>query len=84
MKRIILTDANYGTEVQVRADHITACTIVSETTYRDGKIPDGVWRRTLVYTIGGSQFAVRETPEQIWNMLIPQSAGATAPPKEGK
>ncbi len=75
MKIITVTDANYGNEIRLRADHVTACTIVSDTTYRDGKIPDGTFRRTLIYTIGGNQLAVRESPEEVWNMIVEQECG---------
>lgn len=62
---ITLTDANYGNDLVIVTAHITACTIVSETTYREGHIPEGVFRRTLIYTIGGNQLQVRETPEEV-------------------
>lgn len=69
MNRITLTDANYGNPIEIQAGHITATTIFAETTYREGRIPDGVFRRTLVYTLGGNQLAVREEPSEIWRMV---------------
>jgi hypothetical protein len=66
---ISLTDANYGNEILIRADHITAVTIVAEITYREGMIPEGTFRRTLVYTVGGNQLAVREEPKEVWRRV---------------
>lgn len=62
---ITLTDANYGNPVYLVPDDITGISIVAETTYRDGMIPDGTFRRTVIYTVGGNQFQVRETPEEV-------------------
>lgn len=71
-----LTDANYGNALYVKPQDITAVTIVAETTYRDGMIPDGTFRRTLVYTVGGNQLAVRETPEEIMDALADRPAAS--------
>ena len=79
-QRIILTDANYGTPLPIVAAHISATSIVAETTYRDGMIPDGAFRRTLVYTLGGNCLSVRESATEIWALvdgIIPASPQAT-------
>ena len=66
---LVLTDANYGNDLYVRAAQVDAMTVVAENTYREGNIPDGVFRRTMVYTRGGNCLTVRETPETIQGML---------------
>jgi hypothetical protein len=70
-KWIVLTDANFGNEFPVRVEHISGITIVSGQTYRGGMIPDGVLRHTLIYTLGGNQFAVREAPMDILAKISP-------------
>jgi hypothetical protein len=68
-KWIAATDANYGNPFWIRVHDISALTIVAENTYREGQIPNGVFRRTLIYTKGGNQFAVRETPDAIMEVI---------------
>lgn len=66
---LLLTDANYGNGFWVRPDSIDAMSIVAEQTYREGTIPDGVFRRTLVYTRGGNCLSVRESPAEIFRLV---------------
>ena len=76
-RMITLTDANYGNPLYVVANDITGLTICAETTYREGMIPEGTFRRTIVYTVGGNQFQVRETPEEVRAALSRPAAPAT-------
>ena len=78
-RMITLTDANYGNPLYVVAQDITGLTIVAETTYREGMIPGGTFRRTIVYTVGGNQFQVRETPEEVRAALSRPAAGEPRP-----
>jgi hypothetical protein len=71
---ITLTDSNFGNLLFVRSEHVSAVTISSQTTYREGKVPDGVFRTTLIYTIGGNCLTVRESPEQVLEMCAAKMA----------
>lgn len=71
MKFIRLTDINYGTNVVIRADHVSAVSAITlqANIDREGRIADSSISGSNVNTIGGNSLLVREKPDAVWALV---------------